>query len=81
MRMIMVGRDASFAPHVETDWILEWKFAFSYCSMGRQHLWWAAWGFNVGTAIWGAIIAILQAAEMLVEFERRRRIFMIKKNV
>lgn len=57
----------------------EWQFDYSYCALGRQHLWWAAWGFNLGTAVWVAIIGILHAAESLYTFETRRRKFLVKK--
>lgn len=70
---------SKFKRSQNTDHFIEWQFDYSYCALGRQHLWWAAWGFNIGTGVWVAIIAILHGAESLYAFETRRRMFSVKK--
>lgn len=46
-----------------------WKFDYSYCSLGVQHLWWATMIINLITLICGGTLAILQSADSV----RQRR--------
>jgi phosphotransferase system glucose/maltose/N-acetylglucosamine-specific IIC component len=45
---------------------IEWKFDYSSCVLGVQHVWWTVHVVNVIAAIWAAVLALWYTIDFLL---------------
>ncbi|KAI5780014.1 hypothetical protein EDC01DRAFT_695341 [Geopyxis carbonaria] len=58
----------------------EWKFGYSYCELGIQHIWWTVHGVNVGCAVWLLVLTLVFLKDtFLVVDERKKKAALEKK--
>ena len=46
--------------------MIEWRFEYSFCALGVQHLWWAVHAVNAITAVWAVVLALWYLADFVL---------------